>query len=154
MRNQKRSHRHIFYSVRSSHNALWAAMVARVSPSWTKRLAVKAISPGVSLHAMALANVFITDVSSSEFIAYHLVIGYDLWLIIVSLFLQKIGGVYSIGSRDGIFENAYLGGKKCENYKHHSNNAENSQSQSRRCASLNVWSTKMHKMYVCIHRKI
>ena len=47
-----------------------AAMVARVSPSWTKMPATSAILSTVSLHAMLFASIVIMPVSSKEFISY------------------------------------------------------------------------------------
>ena len=66
----------LFFSACSSHRACLVAMVASVSPSWTKTLASKASSLGVHRQASTFASAAKAEVSSSAFMAYLIFIYY------------------------------------------------------------------------------
>ena len=76
MRNRLKPHRLLSFSARSSHSVRCAAIVPSVSLSCTRMLASREISFVVNPQAIALASAVMAEVSSKEFIAYHLFIGY------------------------------------------------------------------------------
>ena len=84
MSHLRKSHRLFVLVACSSSSARCAAIVPSVSLSSTRMLASRESSFVVNLEEIILASIVTAEVSSSEFMAYHLFIGYACVGVIAS----------------------------------------------------------------------
>ena len=77
MRNRKRNLISYFHLLSVLHTVLDSRQSLQACHQLNEILATSAISFGVNLHAIALASAVTADVSSREFIAYHLSVEYE-----------------------------------------------------------------------------